>query len=92
MCSQSKRIRTGAHLQAIPETRARWLSSALLRRVVWYKFIDVSKVLAASIIRAIALIMEASTTIDISEVISASIIDKLLPDYTAQQPRRQPSS
>jgi hypothetical protein len=39
------------------------LSSGLLRRVVWYKFTDVSDVLAASIIRAIialiALVMEA---------------------------------
>jgi hypothetical protein len=32
----------------------RWLSSGLLRCVVWY-FTDVSEVLAASIIRAIAL-------------------------------------
>jgi hypothetical protein len=34
------------------------MSSGLMRRVVWYKFIDVSEVLAASIIRAIALRME----------------------------------
>jgi hypothetical protein len=35
----------------------------LLRRVVWYKFTDVSEVLAASIIRAIiALMMEVGTT------------------------------
>jgi hypothetical protein len=32
---------------------SRWLSSGLLRRVVWLKFTDVSEVLAASIIRAI---------------------------------------
>jgi hypothetical protein len=31
----------------------RWLSSGLLRRVVWWKFTDVSEVLATSIIRAI---------------------------------------
>jgi hypothetical protein len=30
----------------------RWLRSRLLRRVVWYKFTDVSEVLAASIIEA----------------------------------------
>jgi hypothetical protein len=30
----------------------RWLSSGLLRRVIWYKFTDVSEVLTASIIRA----------------------------------------
>jgi hypothetical protein len=32
----------------------RWPSSGMLRCVVWYKFTDVSEVLAASIIRAIA--------------------------------------
>jgi hypothetical protein len=43
--------------KSLPE---RWLSSGLLLRVVWYKFIDVLEVLAASIIRAmIALMMEA---------------------------------
>jgi hypothetical protein len=43
-----------------------------LLRVVWYKFTDVSEVLAASIFRAISI--------------------ALLPDYTVQQPRIQPSS
>jgi hypothetical protein len=39
----------------------------MLRRVVWYKFTDVSVVLAASIIRAmIALIMEAVSTSETS--------------------------
>jgi hypothetical protein len=58
----------------------RWLSSGLLRHVVWWKFTYVSDVLAASIIMAMkALIMEAES-------------GKRLPDYTAQQPRRQPSS
>jgi hypothetical protein len=38
----------------------RWRSSGLLRRVVWYKFTDVSEVLAASII--IALMMEAASS------------------------------
>jgi hypothetical protein len=33
-------------------SESRWLSSGLLRRVVWWKFTDVSEVLAASIIRA----------------------------------------
>jgi hypothetical protein len=33
-------------------------SSGLLRRVVWYKFTDVSEVLATSIIWATALIMD----------------------------------
>jgi hypothetical protein len=32
----------------------RWLSSGLLRRVVWKKFTDVAEVLAASVIRAIS--------------------------------------
>jgi hypothetical protein len=32
----------------------RWLSSGLLRRVVWQKFTDVAEVLAASIIRAMS--------------------------------------
>jgi hypothetical protein len=50
----------------------RWMSSGLLRHVVWWKLTDVSEVLAASII--------------------GWIISKLLPDYTAQQPRRQSSS
>jgi hypothetical protein len=43
-----------------------WLSSVLLRRVVWKKFTDVSEVLAAFIIRAmramITLMMEAAST------------------------------
>jgi hypothetical protein len=34
-------------------TSQRWLSSGSLRRVIWYKFTDVSEVLAAFIIRAI---------------------------------------
>jgi hypothetical protein len=36
-----------------------WLSSGLLRRVVWYKLADVSEVLTAPIIRAITMLMEA---------------------------------
>jgi hypothetical protein len=40
----------------------RWLYSGLLRRVFWQKFTDVSEVLPASIIRAIALMMEAAST------------------------------
>jgi hypothetical protein len=51
-----------------------------LRRVVWQKFTDVSEVLAASILRVIALKMEEAS---ISETSS---------DYMAQHPRRQPSS
>jgi hypothetical protein len=43
----------------------RWLSSGILRRVVYQKFTNVSEVLAAS------------------------IVGKLLPDYTEQHPRRQ---
>jgi hypothetical protein len=39
----------------------RWLSSGLYRRVVWYKFTNVSEVLAASII---ALMMEAARTFE----------------------------
>jgi hypothetical protein len=35
----------------------RWLSSGLLRRVVWYKFTEVSEMLTASIIRAMTLIL-----------------------------------
>jgi hypothetical protein len=34
----------------------------MLRRVVWYKFTDFSDMLAASIIRAIALMMETAST------------------------------
>jgi hypothetical protein len=33
--------------------KRRWVSSAMLRRVVWQKFTDVSEVLATSIIRAL---------------------------------------
>jgi hypothetical protein len=42
----------------------------MLRRVVWYKFTDVSEVIAASIMRAmiafIALMMEAASTSETS--------------------------
>jgi hypothetical protein len=44
----------------------RWLSSGLLRCVVWYKYTDVSEVLTASIIRAIVLLMEAARTSETS--------------------------
>jgi hypothetical protein len=37
-----------------------------LRRVDWYKFTNVSEVLAASLTRAIALMMEAATTSETS--------------------------
>jgi hypothetical protein len=36
-------------------------SSELLRREVWWKFTDVSEVLAASVIRPITLMMEAAS-------------------------------
>jgi hypothetical protein len=38
----------------------------MLLRVFWYKFTDVSEVLAASIIRAITLVMEAAVTSETS--------------------------
>jgi hypothetical protein len=36
--------------------------SGMLRRIVWWKFTGVLEVLAASIIRGIALMMEAAST------------------------------
>jgi hypothetical protein len=39
--------------EVLTVARWRWLSSGLLRRVVWWMFTDVSEVLSASIIRAI---------------------------------------
>jgi hypothetical protein len=47
---------------------------------MWYTFTDVSEVLAASIIRAIVLMMGAATLRNVC---------KLLPDYMAEHPRRQ---
>jgi hypothetical protein len=45
----------------------RWLFSVLLSRVVWQKSTDVSKVLAASIIRGMSgLMMEAASTSETS--------------------------
>jgi hypothetical protein len=45
------------------EELRRWLSSGVQRRVVWWKFTNVSEVLAASIIwTIIALMMEAART------------------------------
>jgi hypothetical protein len=64
----------------------RWLSSGLLRRVVWWKSTDVSEVLAAFIIRA----MRNRPNDEGSKYLWN--VGKLLPDYTAQQPRRQTSS
>jgi hypothetical protein len=49
------------------------VSSGFLRRVVWQKSADVSEVLAATI-RTMSHLWN---------------VGKLLPDYTAQQPRRQ---
>jgi hypothetical protein len=45
----------------------RWLSSGILRRVVWQKCTDVSEVIIGSIIRAIALMMEAVNTSEIRQ-------------------------
>jgi hypothetical protein len=42
------------HLNYAEISPWRWQSSALLRRVVWYKFTDVRKVLAASIVKVIS--------------------------------------
>jgi hypothetical protein len=61
----------------------RWLSSELLRCVVWQKITDVLEVLAASIIRAMSNHGGSKNLWNVG---------KHLPDYTAQQPRRQPSS
>jgi hypothetical protein len=60
----------------------RWLSSGLLRRVIWRRFTDVSEMLASSIIKAIG---DGGS----NHSWNAS---KLLPDYTAQKLTRQPSS
>jgi hypothetical protein len=49
----------------------------VVRRVIWQKFSDAPEVLAASIIRAVITLWNVGT---------------LLPDNTAQQPRRQPAS
>jgi hypothetical protein len=53
-------------IQNVPEKlekyeSQKWPSSELLRRVVWYKFTDVSVVPAATI-RAVTLIAEAANT------------------------------
>jgi hypothetical protein len=56
----------------------RWLSSGLQRRVVWYKFPDVSHVLGSSNIRG--------------KCKHIWNVGKLTPDYTEQRPRRRPSS
>jgi hypothetical protein len=55
----------------------------LLRRLVWWMFTDVSEVLAATI-RA----KRRPTDGDSKHLWN---VGKLLSDYTAQQPRRQPS-
>jgi hypothetical protein len=60
----------------------RWLSSGMLRRVVWQKFTNVSEVLAASIIRAMCDDWGSKHIWNVS---------KHIPDYMAQQLRRQPS-
>jgi hypothetical protein len=77
----------------------RWLSSGMLQCVVCYKFTDVSEVLTASIIRVmIALMMEALNTSETYDHLDNRgskhlwNVSKLLPDYTAQHPRRQSSS
>jgi hypothetical protein len=57
----------------------RWLSSGLLRRVVWQKLTDVSEVLVEVYRR-----FRGSNHI--------WNVGKPLPDYTAEQPRRQSSS
>jgi hypothetical protein len=46
--------------------KMREMSSGMLRSVVWQKFIDVSEVLAASIIRAKTLMMETARTSETS--------------------------
>jgi hypothetical protein len=46
------------------------MSSGLLRRVVWQTFTNVSEVLVASIISAIALMMEAASTSEKSSSIN----------------------
>jgi hypothetical protein len=43
-----------------------WLSSGLLNCILWQKFADASKVLAASTIRVIDMIMEATSTSETS--------------------------
>jgi hypothetical protein len=55
--------------------------SGLLRIVAWYKFIDVSKLLAASVIHP-----------DEGGIKHHRNVGELLPDYNAQQSRKEPSS
>jgi hypothetical protein len=59
----------------------------MLRRVDWYKFTGVSHVLAASIIRMMSKPHAKNWFLK-----HLWNVGKLLPDYTAQHPRRQPSS
>jgi hypothetical protein len=61
-----------------------WLFSGMLRRVVWWKFTDVSEILAASIIK----------TPHLHDGDSKYLwnVYKFPPDYMAQHPRTEPSS
>jgi hypothetical protein len=63
----------------------RWLSFGMFNRVVWYKFIDILDVLAASIIRAM-------NSPDDGGSKHLWDVGKLIPDHTAQHPRRESSS
>jgi hypothetical protein len=64
----------------------RRLSSALLHRVDWYEFTDVSEVCTASIIKAM------NSLIDDEGITDVWNSGKLTWVYKALQPRRQPSS
>jgi hypothetical protein len=49
---ESRKVFSPVRFQVLNAADMKWLSSSLLRRAVWQMFTDVSKVLAASIIRA----------------------------------------
>jgi hypothetical protein len=64
-----------------------WLSSEMLRRVVWYIVIDISEVLTVSIISR-ALLTHCPDKGSSNHLWNIGLY---IPDYTAQHPRWQPS-
>jgi hypothetical protein len=70
------------------------IASGLLHCVVWWTFTDISEMLAASIIRAVSKLytrnpVQLAHHLDGGGSKHLWNVTKLLPDYTAQQPRTQ---
>jgi hypothetical protein len=74
--------------QAVKLYCSRWLSSGMLRRVVWQKFSEVSDVLPASTIRVIALMMEAVST-SITSVNFYETVRRNIPEDSHLHTRRR---